>query len=253
MRIGICDDDKLWCEKAQKIIEEYAAMSHLSMQISVFMSEEEVLRYEGDPLDVLFCDIELEKAEEESVPVPECEDGVAKENGISLAMKVNQRWAYCQIVYLTNYIFYATEVYQTKHVFFVLKDQFEKRIEEIFEKLIHELKQEQERLLFSTIGGGQVILSPNDIYYFERNGRVTNIITKHGEYAIHEKLGAVMEQLPARDFIRCHNSYIVYFPAVREMVKGAFILVNETRVVISRSYAKKAKEAFMQWALTQFF
>lgn len=251
MRIGICDDDKLWREKAQKIIEEYAVKSHLPIQIFLFVSGEDVLKYDGAPLDVLFCDIELENAEEESSP--EKEAHVTKENGITLAKKVNQKWPHCQIVYLTNYLFYATEVYHTKHVFFVLKEQFEKRIEEIFEKLIHELKQEQERLLFSTIGGGRVILSPSDIYYFERNGRVTNIITKCGEYAIHEKLGVVMEQLPARDFIRCHNSYIVYFPAVREMVKGAFILVNQTRVVISRSYAKKVKEAFMQWAFTQFF
>lgn len=251
MRIGICDDDKLWCKKAQKIVEEYAAKSNLPMQSFLFMSGEDMLKYEGEHLDVLFCDIELENAEEESAP--EKEGDATKENGITLAKKVNQKWPYCQIVYLTNYLFYATEVYQTRHVFFVLKEQFEKRIEEIFKKLIHELKQEQEQLLFSTIGGGRVILSPSDIYYFERNGRVTNIITKCGEYVIHEKLGVVMERLPSRDFIRCHNSYIVYFPAVREMVKGAFILVNQTRVVISRSYAKKVKEAFMQWALAQFF
>ena len=62
-----------------------------------------------------------------------------------------------------------------------------------------------------------------------------------------------MEQLPEGDFIRCHNSYIIYCPAVRERVKGAFVLVNNTRIMISRSYAKKVKEAFMQWALTQFF
>lgn len=33
MRIGICDDDKLWREKAQKIIEEYAVKSHLPIRI----------------------------------------------------------------------------------------------------------------------------------------------------------------------------------------------------------------------------
>ena len=251
MRIGICDDDKLWCERAQKIIEEYAVIRHLMIQISIFVSGEEVIKYEGEPLDVLFCDIELENMQEESAQ--ERRDDATKENGITLAMKVNRRWEQCQIVYVTNYLYYATEIYQTTHIFFVLKEQFEKRIDEIFEKLIHELIQEQERLLFSTIGGGQVILTPSDIYYFERNGRVTNIITKHGEYSVHEKLGAIMEQLPEGDFIRCHNSYIIYCPAVRERVKGAFVLVNNTRIMISRSYAKKVKEAFMQWALTQFF
>lgn len=100
MRIGICDDDKLWREKAQKIIEEYAVKSHLPMQIFLFVSGEDVLKYDGAPLDVLFCDIELENAEEESAP--EKEDHVTKENGITLAKKVNQKWPHCQIVYLTN-------------------------------------------------------------------------------------------------------------------------------------------------------
>lgn len=91
MRIGICDDDKLWREKAQKIIEEYAVKSHLPMQIFLFVSGEDVLKYDGAPLDVLFCDIELENAEEESAP--EKEDHVMKENGITLAKKSESEMA----------------------------------------------------------------------------------------------------------------------------------------------------------------
>lgn len=256
MRIGICDDDHLWCERAKKIVATYGIKHHLPMQIFVFLSEESLLEYEGGPLDVLFCDIDLNGSSElkdfpEAIKARE-ESSVIREDGISLVRKVNHRWPRCQMIYVTNYLYYATEVYQTKHVFFTLKEQFEKRIEEIFATILYQLRQEQDRLLFSMVGGGQIVLVPSDVYYFERNGRVTNIITKHGTYSVHEKLGDLLERLPEDVFIRCHNSYIVYLPAVREMVKGFFVLADGTQIIISRSYAKKAKEAFMQWALTQF-
>ncbi|MDY4669033.1 MAG: LytTR family DNA-binding domain-containing protein [Oliverpabstia sp.] len=256
MRIGICDDGQLWCERAKKIVATYGLKHHLPMQIFVFLSEESLFEYEGRPLDVLFCDIDLNGSSEQK-DFPEAikareKSSVIRGDGISLVRKVNHRWPRCQMIYVTNYLYYATEVYQTKHAFFTLKEQFEKRIEEIFETILYQLKQEQDRLLFSMVGGGQIILVPSDVYYFERNGRVTNIATKHGTYSVHEKLRDLLERLPEDVFIRCHNSYIVYLPAIREMVKGFFVLVDGTQIIISRSYAKKAKEAFMQWALTQF-
>lgn len=62
-----------------------------------------------------------------------------------------------------------------------------------------------------------------------------------------------MEKLSKMDFVRCHNSYIVYMPAVRELGKGCFILKNGTKIMISRSHTKAVKTAFMRWAMTQMF
>ena len=60
-----------------------------------------------------------------------------------------------------------------------------------------------------------------------------------------------MVKLSEVDFVRCHNSYIVYMPAVRELGKGCFILKNGTKIMISRSHMKRVKMAFMRWAMTQ--
>lgn len=256
MRIGICDDDRLWCERAKRIIESYGKQHRMVMQIFLFMTEESLMEYEGAPFDVLFCDIDLYGQNSQvdcSVSAQKIEKEFAvKNNGITMAQKINHRWPHCLIIYVTNYLYYATEVYQTKHSFFVLKDQFEHRLEEIFEMILRQLKQEQDRLLFSLVGGGQVLLTSSDIYYFERNGRTTNIVTKHGTYCVHEKLGDLINRLPQDVFSRCHNSYIIYLPAVREMEKGSYILTEGTQINISRSYAKKTKEMFMKWALQQF-
>ena len=237
MRVGICDDDAIWCRKAEQIIYKYADQTETELEVICFMIPEELNSYEGYPLDMLFMDIVLENNEEK--------------NGIDLVAMVNKKWKDCQIIYLTNYLFYATEVYHTEHVFFVLKEQFEERIGEIFSKAFHQLSQTREKLVYSVIGGKEVSLAPADILYFERSGRTTNIITVYGTYPIWDKLSALTERLPKLDFVRCHNSYIVYLPAVREMLADVFLMDDGREVMISRSYRKIVKDAFMKWAVTQ--
>lgn len=234
MVVGICDDDKSWCIEAGKRIEEYAGNVLLNVMVNYFENEEQLLCYEGSPMEVLFLDIEL--------------DG---RNGIQVAQKVNKKWKNCQIVYLTNYLFYATEVYSTIHTFFVLKEQFEMKIGEIFQKVEHELSQQEKKLVFDVIGYKEVVLAPNEILYFERMNRTTKIVTVWGDYEIWDKIKEIEKKLPEIDFVRCHNSCIVYLPAVREMRKDSFIMNNEEKVMISRAYAKFTKRAFMKWALTQ--
>lgn len=234
MIIGICDDDRMWCSKAEFLIEQFAERTQLPAEVFCFQNSEELFRYQGEPMDVLFLDIEIRN-----------------ENGIELAGKVNGRWAACQIVYLTNYLYYATEIYHTVHVFFVLKEQFEQKIGEIFGKLLHGMEQRGKHLIFSTAGGKEVSLRPAEILYFERIRRVTMIETVWGSYKTAEKLSEIQKKLPEPDFIRCHNSYIVYLPAAKEITRNTFLMENGTEILISRSYAGKVKEAFARWALTQ--
>lgn len=234
IRAGICDDDRVWCSRAERIIDDYAEAIEAEIETVCFGDREQLFSYTGAPLEVLFMDISLRD-----------------DNGIEVAKAVNERWKHCQIVYLTNYLHYATEVYATEHIFFALKEQFEQRIGEIFGKVFHELEQKKPHLVFSVIGGKELILAPEDILYFERVRRVTVIETVWGRYEIWDKMDEIQEMLPKIDFVRCHNSYIVYLPAVREMLKNAFLLKNGAKVVISRSHLKNVKETFSKWARTQ--
>lgn len=234
MRIGICDDDGGWLEKSREIIQTYMDTNTLPAELYCFENQEELQVYDGEPLDVLFLDIVLGQG-----------------NGIEAAESVNQRWKNCQIVYLTNYLYYATEVYQTEHVFFVLKEQFEQRLDEVFHKIFHVMEQRERHLLFSVIGSGEIVLMPQEILYFERRLRVTAIETTKGAYLIREKLEEVSAKLPELDFVRCHNSYIVYFPAVKEFLRDAFLMNDGMKILISRSYSKSAKSAFLRWGSMQ--
>lgn len=233
LRIGICDDEQNWHHEAKRMIISYAATINCPVELEFFYGRQELLGYSGAPLDAIFMDIELEQ-----------------ENGINVALEINEKWPECAIVYVTNYLFYTTDSYETEHIYFVLKEQFEKRLGAIFDKLFHMREQVQKKLIFEVIGGSlrEVSLSLKEILYFERDKRRTLVHTVWGTYEVWDKISNIEGRLPEFDFVRCHNSYIVYLPAVREFTMTSIIMKDGTVIAVSRNYAGHTKMAFTRWA-----
>ena len=233
LRIGICDDEQTWHDEARRIMEAYALAMEYHIELLSFYERDEHLAYDGMSIDAVFMDIELEA-----------------DNGIQVAGVLNEKWPDCAIIYVTNYLFYATDSYQTEHIYFVLKEQFEKRIANIFYKILHSHKQIQNNLVFEVIGehGKKVLLSPKEIMCLERKKRRTQIHTTRGTYEVWDKIGDIEKRLPEFDFVRCHNSYLVYLPAVREFTMKSIIMKDGAVIAVSRAYAAHAKTVFERWA-----
>lgn len=234
MVIGICDDDRIWLRRTQQLLEQYMNENQTEGEIHIFSDSAELFAYTGLPLDVLFLDIELQH-----------------ESGMEVARQINVKWEPCQIVYLTNYLNYAVDVYQTEHVYYVLKEQFAERLNQIFSKVEHGLRLKRKSLSFQCIGGKIVSLAPDEIYYFERRGRRTLIESVWGSYEIRDRIEEVLRKLPRPDFIRCHASYIVGMANVREIEKDIFHMKNGAAVIVSRGYMKSTKAEVAAWMRAQ--
>lgn len=234
MLVGICDDDKIWEKRASYMIEEYARKSAQEIEIQYFSDEKSLLSYEGDPIEALFLDIEL-----------------GTQNGIEVAEKVHKKWSDCLVIFLTNHISYATDVYRTEHIWFAVKEQFHDRVGEIFDKIARSKEKQKKQIRFICSNRQMVSLSPDDIYYLERTERKTRLVTAWGDYELKDKLDICENYLTKPDFLRCHNSYIVYLPNVKEFQKGVFHMKNGDVLTVSRAYEKETKVAFTRWVMGQ--
>ena len=233
--VGICDDDKIWLEESKEIIIKFAQKTKIELQIQCFSNKTQLLGYSGTPLDALFLDIELGN----------------NENGIHLAKRLNTHWNDCKIIYMTNYLYYATEVYDTEHIWFILKSQFEKKIKDVFNRILHDKGKQQEKIVLKTIGKQMMSVAPADIYYFEREKRTTRVVTTWGEYQVWDKLDDIMKQLPELDFSRCHNSFMVSMNYIKKYIRELCTMVNDEKIPISRKYQPIFKEAFVKWSKEQ--
>ena len=106
LRIAICDDELLHCAYTAQMIErvpEYA-----DAKIRQYTNPQELLadlNAQSFPADIAIVDVCMEQM-----------------NGIALAKQINALVPNCQIIFLSAYLKYATEVYAADHVYFVLKD-----------------------------------------------------------------------------------------------------------------------------------
>ncbi len=235
MIIGICDDDERWLQTCNKILIECANVIKIDLETRCFSSSEELLAYKEKPLDAVFLDIEL-----------------GQRLGISVAKELNKTRPNCRVVYMTNYLHYATEIYNTEHIWFVVKKDFRDKLGQILHRIVHDLENQKTRIVLKTMTNEIVSIVPSDICYLEKEKRGTKIITIWDEYHIKERLCDILPRLSAVDFSQCHHSYVVNFRYVKELQRDIYVLYDQSEtkqiVQISRRYAKKTREDFLRWS-----
>lgn len=235
MVVGICDDDKRWLQASKKMLLEFADLTQVDIDVRCFSTAEALLEFEDMPLDAVFLDIEL-----------------GRHLGINVAKQLNKLRPNCRIVYMMNYLHYATEIYNTEHIWFVVKKQFRDKIGEIVSRILHELENKKSRLILKTMKNEIISLVPSDICYLEKEKRGTKIVTVWGSYYVRERLSDIIPQLSELDFSQCHSSCVVNFYHVKELQRDVYILYGEDKkeqiVQISRRYVQKTREDFLKWS-----
>ena len=170
-------------------------------------------------------------------------------NEIELVKKINSEWPVCQVVYVSDSFHHVMDAYETKHIYYILKENFEEKLPCILDKAIQQLRAcGNKEIVFQCHGGVNVRLKLDEIMYFERNLRVTNVVTREGRYVIDERINEIEERMMSEDFVRCHSSFLVNFLYVKACTKKKLILKNEQVIDISRSYWGIVEKEYVQWA-----
>ncbi|MEE0142594.1 MAG: LytTR family DNA-binding domain-containing protein [Coprococcus sp.] len=152
------------------------------------------------------------------------------------------------MVYVSDGFHHVMDAYETKHIYYILKEKFEEKLPCIMDKAIRQLKAcGSKEMAFQCHGGVIVRLKLDEIMYFERNLRVTNVVTREYRYIVDEKISEIEERMMSEDFVRCHSSFLVNFFYVKACTKKELILKNGQVIDISRSYWGKAEKEYVQW------
>ncbi len=87
----------------------------------------------------------------------------------------------------------------------------------MLEKAIEQLRKQNRRVVLQCHGGVKANLKLDDILYFERDKRVTYVVTTEKEYTVDDKIPEIEERIASDDFVRCHTSFLVNFSCVEGM------------------------------------
>lgn len=228
--ITICDDIALHREHAAAVTA--AALSEECLEINEFSQAQNLLDAVAEDNycpDIAVLDIKMDDMD-----------------GIRLAKKLNELVPHCQIIFLTAYLDYATEVYEAEHSYFVLKQHMDTRLPEALKKACLNLASRLAEAPCLTIKDRRSVtkIPVRDILYMERVGRKTRIVAQSGERWTIQSPAELLQELESSPFIRCHQSYWVNAQAIFSLKENEFILIGETAIPLSRTFRHEAKEAF---------
>ena len=226
IRVAICDDDAVQLEITKAVVARCTDPDNT--EIDLFTDGTELLaaveKASYTP-DITVLDI--------SMPVP---------NGIEVAKRINEFCPRCRIIFLTSYLGYATDVYEARHSYFVLKSQIGERLKKAFGSVFADM--DKDTIISFRADGEQWKLWVEEVLYLERNLRKANIVSRRRSFITTTKLEEILKTVPGGRLIHCHQSYWVNPDYIRSMTADSFILADETVIPISRGNREAAKNAF---------
>ena len=227
IRIAVYDDTIEHCEELSALLEK--ELKGRSVEIERFPSTGELLRYinsGGYSPDIAFLGVKLW-------------DG----DGIDLAKTLNELVPACRIVFLSDSLRLASEVYRVEHVWFIFRPELPRFLGLALERALSAPEGGRGILIKSR---GKTTLVPIDkLLYLERCSRKTLVRTPNCEYVTSERPASLLEGEAADSFIRCHMSYWVNRENISSLERDEFVLTDGTRIPISRSFRAEARAAFL--------
>ncbi len=230
MKIGIVEDEAVWGDKIQTIIEKYCKDKNISSQINSYNSGKDFMK--NADADLLFLDIELAEGED----------------GFEIAEQLMNLGNKCKVCFLTSHTELARFGYRVNAFRYIDK----KHLEEINEAIDFFLKTKiQDRIVFCNgTAGIRIKISLNELLLVETNGRKLRYLMLDGsEHLCEGQISETARSLSQFGFFQIHRSYIVNLKYIEKVNSHEVTLCNGLKVVIGRIHSKEFKKEFFKWRM----
>jgi DNA-binding LytR/AlgR family response regulator len=221
------DDEPL----ALEVIKEFSKrVDYISLK-STFTRAGNALEYLNEnPVDLLFLDIDMPLI-----------------SGIDLYKKVT---ANTQVIFTTAYSQYAVEGFNLNAIDYLLKPiefcRFQKAVEKAQEYItyLRAKSKEDEEYLFLKIDHSITKIALSDVYLIEGQDNYLKILLDSGKrLLVRMTMTAMQQNLPTRDFIRVHRSFILPKKKITS-IKNKTAFMGDLQIPISAPYLKAVSEMF---------
>lgn len=230
MKIAIVEDEAVWRDKIQTLIEKYCTDKNISFQINSYSSGKEFMK--NPDTDLLFLDIELEVGED----------------GFQIAEQLMHCGNKSKICFLTSHTEQARLGYKVNAFRYIDK----KHLEEIDEALDSFLKTKiQDRIIScNDTAGIRIKINLNKLLLVETYGRKLRYLMLDGsEHFCEGRISETAQSLSQFGFFQIQRSYIVNLKYIEKTNSREITLCNGLEIGIGRTHSKEFKKEFFKWRM----
>ena len=232
MKIAILDDEPVYLDLVQGIIEDFARKNRRIYEIKKYQYSRELLwdLEEGVYYDAYILDIQM----------PDM-------NGMELAHEIRLKYQEPFILFVTSYLKYSLKGYEFGIFRYIMKERVQEELPPALEEM--EKKTEGRNQRFYTIETQSVLarMAYEDIFYLDVAGKYVYFHTKQGEIRERTSLQKVFAALGAPEFVYTDKSHIVNLMHVMQLEGNMVVMRNQERIPVSIPQGQKLKKAISDY------
>lgn len=233
LRIGICDDIYDARLQLRWSLERLLEQRGMEAAFVEFSSGEALLRWMGThsgEIDLVFLDMKMGKVD-----------------GMETARRLRQADAFVQLVFVTSYTDRVFDGYSVGALGYLIKPAKQSDLDDILNRTLSFLYQAEEKTYVCRYGDVTYRIPYQKIRYFASERRKITCVTSDRSFTFYDKLDNVAAQVGNR-FVRIHQRYLVYAPAV-ECVSATEVRIGGETLPMSRSMRQSAMLALTRASL----
>lgn len=228
VRIAICDDDIKILPQHEKMVQKALQAYGIGFEITTYNRSSNLLHDISDDkffYDLLLLDIEM----------PDI-------SGIELCNKVKVYLPNVKVIFITSHLEFAIDAFELSIFRYIPKYDLEKRLRAAVvdaAKLV-ELEFGKEYIIQTSTRFEKIPY--REIFYIQRDGKNTSIISSTGISKVRKSLQQVYEELNATEFIFIDRGYLVNIIQIMKVKDSMAVLKNGEQLPISRSRLQEVKQ-----------
>ncbi|MBW9155798.1 LytR/AlgR family response regulator transcription factor [Clostridium tagluense] len=235
LRIAICEDEFKQRNMLKNILTGQIKENNLDAKINDYESGEQLINSIKDNsyrFDIIFLDIQMKNI-----------------SGIDTAKIIRETNKIAIIIFVTGLMEYVFEGYNVRAFNYILKPFKIGKIAKVFKEALDNLDMIKNDMYIVNLKDKTHKISFSDIMYFVSDKRLIRLICTQGEYEFYSQLDNVEKELSNRNFIRCHQRYLINLSNISSMEQNHAITILGYNVPISRNRYKETLIAFAKQIL----
>jgi len=232
LKIGICDDDMIYCNDIASQLDRYMMTYDVNISYQIYIHASDIVRIYDTPgkFNILFLDIEI----------PEI-------NGLILAEKVKKIDPHVFIIFVSNYPEYMQDSFRIHPFYYLIKPLTDTTFIETMNDIIFTIEREYKLVTLLHTDKAEETINIKDIRYIDVADGKKGLLCFH--FFNHStltkgKLTDWSNKLSDFDFYRCHRGFLINMSHIHYFEPGTAIMDNGGKVPLSRSKEKKLKEVY---------
>lgn len=240
MKIAICDDERWYCKKLCREVEEIFLEWKEPVELYVYFDGESLEEAHQKYLfTIILLDVDL-----------------GKENGFEVAKSIQSVTKYCKIIFLSNHEEWVQDAFKVHAYRYLYKSRdYKAELEEAIRSACEELREDR-RILVAKKDKKICKVQLKQIIYVESLGdeiciHLNNVKETKDDYVITGMSMKQLEGLLDDRFFRCHYQYIINYQYMKDYKKDCIIMDNLNVIPLARARRKKFLKKYQEYLLNE--